>query len=569
MNTSFYNGISGVKTQQFGIDVIGNNIANIALIGFKGKSPEFATLFATTLTDSYFEPTSNTIGSGSKANTAALDLSQGVFQSTDSVFDLALGGEGWFGVQGAGDQTLYTRAGAFSIDADGYLVDGSGNYLLGTSGDNITPTTLSQSVMEDFGRYYGADSRTLGTAYAATDVNDITLSAVDSQSKIQLQDILYFPPIPSTNVFYQANLDPQLTTTPASLDINAADIQDTINSIDKTISINGTVANTPLITNATVGESVIVTITDINGAKVITNAALDSNLNWVIADEDISTLDYTNALSVTASLDTVEQVANVEHFTSPIISPTGDKDIIDMTYTKRIPQPTEGSTWDGVIQVLSFYETYNPDSIYDPALYKVDQNAGKVYEIVDSKVAVVSFDGSGQLVSADIPTMSNSGTPLTINVGEPNTFTGFVSNVNLDKARVYYEDPDAPGIAAGLLKAYGMDGNGNVVAEFDNGQSVPVSKVAVYHFQNDQGLTNLSSTYFATSVNSGAPIFYTDANGTPILGAQILPNNLEGSNVQMTTALTELIIMQKAFDASAKSITTSDQMIQNAINMKK
>ena len=64
------------------------------------------------------------------------------------------------------------------------------------------------------------------------------------------------------------------------------------------------------------------------------------------------------------------------------------------------------------------------------------------------------------------------------------------------------------------------------------------------------------------------PFFNTDKNGESFLGSTIFSNKLEGSNVSMATALTELIITQKAFDASSKSITTSDELIKNAINMK-
>jgi len=60
-----------------------------------------------------------------------------------------------------------------------------------------------------------------------------------------------------------------------------------------------------------------------------------------------------------------------------------------------------------------------------------------------------------------------------------------------------------------------------------------------------------------------------DVEGNNILGTSIQSQKLEGSNVKYSTALTELMIMQKAFDASAKSITTSDEMIKNAINMKR
>ena len=566
MNTSFYNGISGIKSQQFGMDVTANNISNISTIGFKGSTPEFSSHFASTLADSYFEGTINDIGHGSKASSSQLDMSQGIFQTTDNVFDLALGGEGWFGIQSRNSETLYTRAGTFSVDTNGDMVDANGNYLLGTLGGNITPTTLSTEVMEQFGRYYGKDSSELGQANQVLSISDVTLGAVEGQTKINLPDILYFPPEATTNIKYSANLDPKIIINATQIDLNNADIvPQPINIPNQTLTINGTVSNTTELQNPKENEVVLVTITDINGDTVETRPTLDNNLNWVVTNQDISTLDIANPLTTTAKLQTIQEIPNVEHFSSTIISPTGEKDILDMTYTKRVPQPALGSVWDGVIQVLSFFEKYDPSKTYDANLYKIDEPAGKVYEIKDQQNAIVEFAGSGALLNSTMPNISNSGTPLTIDVGQPNTFTGFVSNVDLDKARTETHD----GYVSGMLKNYGMDGRGNVIAEFDNGRSTPIAKIAVYHFQNDQGLESVGSTTFKYSANSGKAIFYTNKNGENILGSQIFANKLESSNVSFATALTELIIMQKAFDASSKSITTSDQMIQNAINMKR
>lgn len=566
MNNSFYNGINGTKSNQFGIDVWANNISNISTIGYKGNTPEFSTHFATAMQDSYFEGTINDIGHGSRPGGTQVNMNQGIFQFTDNVFDLALGGEGWFGIQSTNNETLYTRAGAFSIDTNGDMVDASGNYLLGTPGGNITPTTLSTELMEQFGRYYGRSTSELGEANQIASVTDITLGSVEGQTKINLPDVLYFPPEATTTVSYSANLDPKIIINATQIDLDSADIvNDLVNIINQTLTINGTTTNTPALQDPKEADVVLVTITDINGNTVEARPTLDSNLNWVITDKDVSTLDTTNPLITTAKLQTTQEIPNVEHFSSTIISPDGDKDVLDMTYTKRVPQPPLGSVWDGVIQVLSFYEKYDSSQTYDPTLYKVDEPAGKVYEIIDQQNGVVEFAGSGAILSSTMPTMSNGGTPLTISVGEPNTFTGLVSNIDLDRSRSETHD----GYISGLLKNYGMDGRGNVIAEFDNGRSTPVAKVAVYHFQNDQGLEMVGSTMFRYSANSGNPIFYTDEGGNTVQGSQIFSNRLESSNVVFATALTELIVMQKAFDASAKSITTSDQMIQNAINMKR
>ncbi|MBP9492959.1 MAG: flagellar hook basal-body protein, partial [Sulfurospirillum sp.] len=111
MNSSFYNGISGVKSHQFGLDVWANNISNISTMGFRGSTPEFSSLFSATLTGSYFDPTSNDKGLGSQSQTTGLNMQQGILENTDNPFDLAISGEGWFGVRGQNNQIYYTRAG--------------------------------------------------------------------------------------------------------------------------------------------------------------------------------------------------------------------------------------------------------------------------------------------------------------------------------------------------------------------------------------------------------------------------------------------------------------------------
>ena len=89
-----------------------------------------------------------------------------------------------------------------------------------------------------------------------------------------------------------------------------------------------------------------------------------------------------------------------------------------------------------------------------------------------------------------------------------------------------------------------------------------------FHFQNEQGLQKIGDTEFATTDNSGEAMFYTDKNGDVIQGAKILEKTLETSNVSTAEALTQLIITQKAYDANAKCVTTSDQMIQRALALK-
>lgn len=473
MITSLYNGISGINSFQSGVDTIADNISNINTVGFKGSSAEFSTIFSKSLSDN---DTSNDIGLGSKMNATSLDTSQGTLQNTDNVFDLALNSKGWFGVQNSSNQINYTRSGSFNRDATGYLTDASGNYLLGTLGGNITPTSLDKTKLNKFGKVYGTSKNSFADAYAISDIQDIPLGDVSSQSKIKLPDLLYFPAVPTTKISYKTNLDPTVKH-------------------------------------------------DAKG----------------------------------------KEIPNIEHRTSTVISPSGDRDTLDMTFTKKVPQQPTGSIWNADIQILGPAQTYDSKTVYDKTKYKVDATAKKVYPIIDSKTGILTFDSSGKLFSSTVPALSNSGVPLTLDLGTPGTYKGLVSSAKFNTATSEQHN----GYVDGLLKDYGMNSNGDVIANFSNGKSAPIAKVAVYHFQNNQGLTKVGNSLFSASANSGKPIFYKDSSGKSILGTQISSNKLENSNVNLSTALTELIVMQKAFDASSKSITTSDQLIQNAINMKK
>ena len=150
MNTSFYNGISGTKTHQFGLDVWADNISNVNTVGYKNSTPEFSTVFATTLSNSYFQPAISDIGLGSRPSGTALDTTQGIFQNTDRTFDLAIGGDGWFGVQGLDNQLYYTRAGNFRMGDSGTLENVDTNKVQGWAiqplgEDNIVSTDLNAS----------------------------------------------------------------------------------------------------------------------------------------------------------------------------------------------------------------------------------------------------------------------------------------------------------------------------------------------------------------------------------------------------------------------------------------
>ena len=229
----------------------------------------------------------------------------------------------------------------------------------------------------------------------------------------------------------------------------------------------------------------------------------------------------------------------VRSISSKIISANDEIRELKLIFSQSATQPQEGILWDVTATIQSLDGT----------------------EIFSETEAEVLFDANGALIDNTLTSVDNEGITIAIDMGE--RYSGLTSLANEAVTAASYSD----GVEHGDLLGYTIGGDGHVEASFSNGRSSAVANIALYHFMNDQGLARVSGTHFSQSSNSGAPIFYTDNNGNVVLGATILSNKLEASNVQMEVGMTELIILQKAYAANAKTVTTSDEMIQKALNM--
>jgi flagellar hook protein FlgE len=137
MLSSFFSGISGLMANSYGINVVGNNIANVNTIGYKGARATFQDV----LYQSVFGTAGTSqIGRGTALSSVDTLFSQGSFESTSEPTDLAIGGKGFFAVRQvngddpANDPTrllYYTRAGQFRFDKDGYLANPAGFLVQG------------------------------------------------------------------------------------------------------------------------------------------------------------------------------------------------------------------------------------------------------------------------------------------------------------------------------------------------------------------------------------------------------------------------------------------------------
>jgi len=181
MTQAFYTGISGLKSSSTGIDVISDNIANVSTVGYRGYDVEFASLYNKALNTTALDSAQNSIGIGTYANAISMNETEGTLLLTEKSTDLAINGDGWFGIE-KGGETLFTRAGDFTFNANSDLVTSDGGYVLGTMGQNINDNVLTGVI------------------------NSVELGSVETQEKLQFPSTLYYPPEPTTSANFFGNL---------------------------------------------------------------------------------------------------------------------------------------------------------------------------------------------------------------------------------------------------------------------------------------------------------------------------------------------------------------------------
>jgi flagellar hook protein FlgE len=126
----------------------------------------------------------------------------------------------------------------------------------------------------------------------------------------------------------------------------------------------------------------------------------------------------------------------------------------------------------------------------------------------------------------------------------------------------YYQD----GYAMGVLNDYTVSKDGTIVGVYTNGQNQPIYRVALAQFANPMGLEKIGDTMIRESVNTGlARIDAAMADGA----GSIVGSTLEMSNVDLTEEFTRLIISQRGFQANTRVVTTSDQILEEVVNLKR
>lgn len=503
MLKSLWNGVNGVKTQNLGVDITANNISNVNTIGFKRTSSEFADIFYQRVVSRSANPAE--IGSGSLLSASKVVYEQGSFTDGEGEFDVGLMGKGFFGVRGF-SQTYYTRNGEFTRDGNNYLVDASGNFVLGTVNPNLVPTQFSDRVAQAMGRLNGTNDLVTSGFTVNNPNQDFTIAPSTMQTKLF---------VPSKNMYYFPEVTTQATFKGTiSAVLNTATHEITIDN-DKKFSLTNL--------NATDGfdmaSASVTSITQVGERSTYEDKAFGVRVYNL--DGSVSSLKYN----------------------------------LHLTNTNR---------------------TEKDDFIYEVVAGVYDDNGAL---IGSESRGQITFNQHGALISNTLTSVPNpQGGTININFGTPTngnqpstdrTGAGWDGVYILPGSKSDAITASGNGVAEGFFNRYQIEQDGSIVVQFTNGKTVTVGKLALYTFINEQGLAVVGGNNFMETSNSGAASFLYDNEGKLVRPALFVGQKLEMSNTDLSTELTNLIVMQRGFEASSKSITTSDSMLQTAIGLKK
>ena len=237
--------------------------------------------------------------------------------------------------------------------------------------------------------------------------------------------------------------------------------------------------------------------------------------------------------------------------TAEIFDSLGSKHTVSIKWTKTGTTTDGGTEWNMVIQVPEpakiNYSGEGPDNVVTGSL-RFNSNGS----LASFHPATITFSANNG---------SQSGQNVSLNFGLGTDFNGLTSFDKDSSTESISQD----GYTGGTLNGVKVDETGTIIGAFTNGQSFGLAKVALASFTNNEGLQSEGGNVFSQTANSGEAVI--GAAGTGDKGT-IAASKLEASNVDLSRALTDLIVIQRGFQANSKTITTSDEMLNTLLQLK-
>lgn len=498
--------VSGLRSHQQFLDVIGNNIANVNTVGFKSTRMLFSDIMSQ-LTRGASSPEAGKGGTdplqiGLGMQVAGTDTlqTQGNFQSTGKITDLAIQGEGFF-VLNDGNTNHFTRDGSFDVASDGTIVN---------------PATG----LRVQGWVLGAN----GTIDTTQPVSAITIPFSATMAGQ-----------PSTAVTVRGNLDSGLNGVGTVTQSNTSGGAATLTGVYQGVAA----ASYSVKVNAAPGGVVTSIDYSVNGGAATTVTPPDAN----------GFFDIGNGLKIAVTTSASNAAADTYSFnvTPPKVqSNVGVYDSLGTLHNITITyQKTGANTWSWTA------------SSNDPGVTCLDAITG------NPPTGTLDFSPTGtytgQRPAGTIPltlfTDGASDETLTLDL------SGLTQLSGTSEAHA-----TADGAAAGSLTSFSIGQSGDVEGVYSNGLSKQVGQIALAKFSNSGGLQKEGNNLFQITANSGEV-----AIGAPGTGGrgQVSSGYLEMSNVDLALQFTNMIMAERGFQANSRVITTSDEMLQDLVNLKR
>ena len=237
--------------------------------------------------------------------------------------------------------------------------------------------------------------------------------------------------------------------------------------------------------------------------------------------------------------------------TAEIFDSLGSKHTVSIKWAKTGTTKDGGTEWNMIIQVPEpakiNYTGEGPDNVVTGSL-RFNSNGS----LASFHPATITFSANNG---------SQSGQNVSLNFGLGTDFNGLTSFDKDSSTESISQD----GYTGGTLNDLKIDETGTIIGAFTNGQSFGLAQVALASFTNNEGLQSEGGNVFSQTANSGEAVI--GAAGTGDKGT-IAASKLEASNVDLSRALTDLIVIQRGFQANSKTITTSDEMLNTLLQLK-
>jgi len=522
-------GVTGIRLHQNMLDIIGNNLANVNTYGYKSSRMLFADLLSQSMPNG--SGNSMQVGKGVGVGSISQDFSQGTLETTNRQLDFALQGDGFFVLDG-GNKDYFTRVGAFAVDANNILVDSNTGYqVMDTSGSAITIP-------------YGSTVQGNGTT-SVTLAGNLDASAFESPAEVLLM----------SSSLTEGGVAATAATDLKNLDSSTAQYQD-----GDTILIAGTLSDgTPVSDTFTYGSlndgtTVQAFLDKLNGAGAFggptgdTTASLDAatgkiKLKSNTSGNDQLTLTLVDGGSNSGGTTWSDHLfGGATHTTSTTVYDTqGTSHSVSFRFTKE-----SDNTWSVTASMDS-----TDGTITDNTISNISFNSDGTFS--SSGDAVLSFSFSG---------LEANPSSIGFSLGTSGQGDGLTQNGGASTVAVADQD----GYAYGTFDSITVGSDGLITALYTNGQTAEVATMKLALFSNLNGLAKAGDNLFIQTTASGDPTFTTGGSGR---AGTIASGYLEGSNVDMATELTALITAQRGFQLNAKVITTADEVLAEAVNIKR